>query len=172
MRGRGRARLVEEEEGARRGKSAVGTRALAGLFAPARPGEMADGEGLAEGLERAATLASGRAMRGRLWAEAKALAGLAESYGRLAARADRGELTVDRLPLSLIWQVLSDESSWMGRMAFFTEREDDPDNDVRREYHARQRERWREGEARLREGVEQEIRARAFHAEQRALNGR
>ncbi len=31
-----------------------------------------------------ATLASGRAMKGRLWAEAKALAGLAESYNRLA----------------------------------------------------------------------------------------
>ena len=36
-------------------------------------------------LARQATLASGRAMRGRLWAEAKALAGLAESYRRLAA---------------------------------------------------------------------------------------
>ena len=37
-------------------------------------------------LARAATLASGRAMRGRLWAEAKALAGLAESYQRMAER--------------------------------------------------------------------------------------
>ena len=36
-------------------------------------------------LARLATLASGRAMRGRLWAEAKALAGLAESYRRLAS---------------------------------------------------------------------------------------
>ncbi len=35
-------------------------------------------------LARIATLASGRAMIGRLWAEAKALAGLAESYARLA----------------------------------------------------------------------------------------
>jgi hypothetical protein len=39
--------------------------------------------------------ASGRAMRGRLWAEAKVLAALAESYGRLArtgpGRADAGE---------------------------------------------------------------------------------
>ncbi|QLQ14066.1 MAG: hypothetical protein HZY74_13455 [Brevundimonas sp.] len=37
-------------------------------------------------LERMATLASGRAMTGRLWAEAKALAGLAESYARLVDR--------------------------------------------------------------------------------------
>ena len=38
---------------------------------------------------RIATLASGRAMTGRLWAEARALAGLAESYGRLAAHGQR-----------------------------------------------------------------------------------
>ena len=37
-------------------------------------------------LARTAVLASGRAMRGRLWAEAKALAGLAETYARLAER--------------------------------------------------------------------------------------
>ena len=37
-------------------------------------------------LAQAATLASGRAMKGRLWAEAKALAGLAEAYARLAAQ--------------------------------------------------------------------------------------
>ncbi len=37
-------------------------------------------------LARAAILASGRAMRGRLWSEAKALAGLAESYSRLGER--------------------------------------------------------------------------------------
>lgn len=36
-------------------------------------------------LAKLATVASGRAMRGRLWTEAKALAGLAESYRRLAA---------------------------------------------------------------------------------------
>ena len=38
-------------------------------------------------LSRAATLASGRAMKGRLWHEARALAALAESYTRLAQRA-------------------------------------------------------------------------------------
>ena len=38
-------------------------------------------------LSRTATLASGRAMKQRLWPEARALAALAESYTRLAQRA-------------------------------------------------------------------------------------
>ena len=41
-------------------------------------------------LARLATLASGRAMKGRLWTEAKALAGLAESYGRVGERSGAG----------------------------------------------------------------------------------
>ena len=41
-------------------------------------------------LARLAILASGRAMKGRLWAEAKALAGLAESYGRVGERSGGG----------------------------------------------------------------------------------
>lgn len=41
-------------------------------------------------LARLATLASGRAMKGRLWNEAKALAGLAESYGRVGERTGAG----------------------------------------------------------------------------------
>lgn len=43
-----------------------------------------DGDALV--LARVALLASGRAMRGRLWTEARALAGLAESYARLGDR--------------------------------------------------------------------------------------
>ena len=43
-----------------------------------------DGDALV--LARVALLASGRAMRERLWIEAKALAGLAESYARLGDR--------------------------------------------------------------------------------------
>ena len=39
-------------------------------------------------LAQVALRASGRAMRARLWVEAKALAGLAESYGRLGDRMD------------------------------------------------------------------------------------
>ena len=45
-----------------------------------------DGDALV--LAQVALRASGRAMRARLWAEAKALAGLAESYGRLGDRMD------------------------------------------------------------------------------------
>lgn len=50
-------------------------------------------------LARAAVLASGRAMRGQLWTEARTLAGLAEVYTRLAERrmavADAGEPRLD-----------------------------------------------------------------------------
>jgi len=76
-RARAHARMVEAEEEAARALHPVGTRALKNLFAPAPVDdpEAADPAALA----RAATLASGRAMKGRLWNEAKALAGLAES---------------------------------------------------------------------------------------------
>lgn len=82
-RARAHARMVEEEEAASRSLNPIGSRALKSLFAPppADDPEMTDPAALA----KQATLASGRAMRGRLWAEAKALAGLAESYRRLAA---------------------------------------------------------------------------------------
>lgn len=48
--------------------------------------DLDDEEGDAATLARAATLASGRAMKARLWVEAKALTGLAESYARLSER--------------------------------------------------------------------------------------
>jgi hypothetical protein len=54
------------------------------LFLPADAA--APQEGDAGALARMALLASGRAMRGRLWTEARALAGLAESYVRLGER--------------------------------------------------------------------------------------
>ena len=47
-----------------------------------------------------AMLASGRAMKGRLWNEAKALAGLAESYARLGERARGGGQTIETLDLA------------------------------------------------------------------------
>jgi hypothetical protein len=78
------AREAELEEARRNSPEAVAARLFAGI-AP-------DGEGAGDPavLAREATLASGRAMKGRLWAEAKALAGLAESYARLAAAQGRG----------------------------------------------------------------------------------
>lgn len=81
-RARAHARMVEEEAAAHRALQPVGSRALKGLFSPAPVDDPQAGS--AETLMQVATLASGRAMRGRLWAEAKALAGLAESYARLA----------------------------------------------------------------------------------------
>lgn len=48
--------------------------------------DLEDDDGDPALLARAAILASGRAMKGRLWAEARALAGLAESYSRLGDR--------------------------------------------------------------------------------------
>lgn len=47
--------------------------------------------------------ASARAMTGRLWPEAKALAGLAESYARLEARADE-KVSLETAPLWLVAQ--------------------------------------------------------------------
>jgi len=83
-RARAHARLVAEEEDAVGAGRSVGSRALKGLFAPARADDPDATDPAA--LAQAATLASGRAMKGRLWAEAKALAGLAEAYARLAAQ--------------------------------------------------------------------------------------
>ena len=94
-RARAHARMVEEEEAAHRALQPTGSRALKGLFSPAPVDDPEAGS--PERLMQVATLASGRAMRGRLWAEAKALAGLAESYARLARaegadrRAGRGD---------------------------------------------------------------------------------
>ena len=92
-RARAHARMVEEEEAATRALNPVGSRALKGLFSPERTGGPEGGPDAADPrtLMRLATLASGRAMTGRLWAEAKALAGLAESYGRLAAHDQRAQ---------------------------------------------------------------------------------
>lgn len=109
-RARAHARKVEEEAAAARGLNPVGTRALHGLFAPPREGE-ADPDDPVK-LAREATLASGRAMKGRLWAEAKALAGLAESYLRVAAARGRGPESGagggERVPLADVARALLD----------------------------------------------------------------
>lgn len=76
--GQALAREAELEEARRNSPEAVAARLFDGLEA----GEAEAGD--PAGLARQATLASGRAMRGRLWTEARALAALAESYARLA----------------------------------------------------------------------------------------
>ena len=72
--------------------------------------ELDDAEADAGVLARAATLTSGRAMKGRLWAEAKALVGLAESYGRMAEREAKmvgaGRVTIETMDLQLLYDIL------------------------------------------------------------------
>ncbi|WP_428150694.1 hypothetical protein [Brevundimonas sp.] len=105
-RARAHARMVEEEEAAHRSLNPVGSRALKALFVPA-PVDDPDCSDPAA-LARAAILASGRAMKGRLWSEAKALAGLAESYGRLADRAAAVGMNAYNVPLRVVAEVLDD----------------------------------------------------------------
>jgi hypothetical protein len=83
--GQALAREAELEEARRNSPEAVAARLFEGIGAldEAEAGDPA-------ALARVATRASGRAMTGRLWAEARALAGLAESYARLADRGGRG----------------------------------------------------------------------------------
>ncbi|MBU1323828.1 MAG: hypothetical protein KJ676_01145 [Alphaproteobacteria bacterium] len=76
--GQALAREAELEEARRNSPEAAAARLFDGL----ETGEEETGD--PAGLARQATLASGRAMRGRLWTEARALAALAESYARLA----------------------------------------------------------------------------------------
>ena len=80
-RARAHARMVEDEEAAVGALNPVGTRAIKTLFAPAPLDDPDAGD--AACLARTALLASGRAMKGRLWTEARALAALAESYRRM-----------------------------------------------------------------------------------------
>lgn len=91
------AREAELEEARRNSPEALARRLFDGLE-DRLTGEIADPRELAQ----LATLASGRAMTGRLWAEAKALAGLAESYARLHAKAEAEVMTLDNMPLQLL----------------------------------------------------------------------
>ncbi len=90
--GQALAREAELEEARRNAPEAVAGRLFVGV-------DLSDDEGDAGVLAQTALLASGRAMKGRLWAEAKALAGLAESYRRLdgGARGGDGGFTYDDL---------------------------------------------------------------------------
>jgi len=101
------------------------------LFAPAPADdpEAADPAALA----RAATLASGRAMRGRLWTEARALAGLAESYARLGERARRLDLTVETMDLKLLFETINCDPEIL-RERFWVREGDDPDRAVKAAY--------------------------------------
>ena len=115
------AREAELEEARRNSPEAVAARLFSGLPMPAEDATLENGAEDPATLARMATLASGRAMRGRLWAEARALGALAETYQRLAAReaeeaaggggtngGSRGAaLTPETAPLGLIHAILT-----------------------------------------------------------------
>lgn len=103
-RARAHARMVEDEEAATRSMNPIGSRALKALFSPAPVADPDAGDAAA--LAKAALLASGRAMKGRLWSEAKALAGLAESYARMADRTGGTNIAPEKLPLETLLSVL------------------------------------------------------------------
>jgi hypothetical protein len=89
-------------------------------------------------LARAATLASGRAMKGRLWNEARALAGLAESYARLGERAKRRELTVETMDLKLLFEAMNCDQEII-RERFWIHGDEDPDRAVKSAYWEQRR---------------------------------
>ena len=141
------AREAELEAARRNSPEAVAARLFAGLPMPSDEGE-SDGCEDPAALARMAMLASGRAMRGRLWAEARALGALAETYQRLAAREAEdaggggvrgsgpdGALTVADLPLALVLQML--EMGTEEKVALFRylpEGRPDPDRAVRKAF--------------------------------------
>lgn len=85
-------------------------------------------------LARVAATASGRAMRGRLWAEARALTALAESYQRMAGQAHAREAgTLETLPLSSVFNVcMASEARLQARFHISTRPgARDPDRDLK-----------------------------------------
>lgn len=121
-RARAHARMVEAEEASVRSMQPVGSRALKALFQPA-PADDPEATDPAA-LSKAATLASGRAMKGRLWNEARALAGLAETYSKLAEREAKGSeaarLTAETVDLPLLFDILvTDNEAARARFALW-----------------------------------------------------
>lgn len=154
------ARETELEEARRNSPEAVAGRLFDGIeLNEAEAGDPAV-------LMRAATLASGRAMQGRLWTEAKALAGLAESYARLGAREARsgGGGTIETVDLQLLFDILFDDKHRVvERFAVDPDNiEGDPDAALKRAFWERRAAGYRD----MRDREEQQMR-RAFAAERR-----
>ncbi len=104
------------------------------LFAPSEE----EADETAEVLAETAMRASARAMRGRMWDEARALAQLAEAYGRMAQRSERtrgrGEVTLDDIPLELIKALaLNEDQCASSRLAIWDEADPHP---AKQEYWA------------------------------------
>jgi hypothetical protein len=130
--GQALAREAELEEARRNAPEAVAARLFAGLDLDA------DEEGDPGALARTAVLASGRAMKGRLWAEARALAGLAETYARLESRAvaDRKSgMTIETVDIRLLAEILMHPHP-EERLAAWNVKPDTPEFEVSKAYWA------------------------------------
>ena len=109
-RARAHARMVEEEEAAHRSMTPGRVAGVEG--AVRRRPSTTRCRAIRRLWPRRRSWRRGRAMKGRLWAEAKALAGLAEAYARLGereARAANGGMTIETLPLPLVYEIMCDE---------------------------------------------------------------
>lgn len=126
--GQALAREAELEEARRNSPEAVAAR----LFDDMESEPPGAGEPVA--LARVAAMASGRAMRGRLWAEAKALTALAESYQRMAGQEQAREAgTLETLPLSSVFNVAMASEERLEARFHISERPGvkDPDRDLK-----------------------------------------
>lgn len=136
-RARAHARMVEEEEQAHNALTPVGTRALKSLFQPAPSADPGAADPAA--LMKQATLAAGRAMRGRLWSEAQALAKLAESFARLDKEQRQSEeartITYEKLPLSLVMDILEGGTLKVPHDIFIWPDKPDADLEHKRRWH-------------------------------------
>lgn len=125
-----RAREAELQEARRNSPEALAS----GLFDGIEALDDGDEAGDPGALARMATRASGRAMRGRLWLEAKALAGLAESYARLAEKAGPGGAggSIETMPLDRLMEIVFDRDERVTKR--FTRRTDgraDPEAELK-----------------------------------------
>lgn len=125
------AREAELEEARRNSPEAVAARLFDGVaLDEAQAGDAA-------ALMRVAVLASGRAMKGRLWSEAKALAGLAESYARLAEKGGRSGGSIETIDLELLYEIVLDPDQKVStRFAVDPDNPDAPGAALKRAYWA------------------------------------
>jgi hypothetical protein len=129
---RAHARAVEAAEAVRAEPPRAEQRVLKTLFAPERADDPHGGDPIE--LARVAAMASGRAMRGRLWTEARALTALAESYQRMAGQEQAREAgTLETLPLSSVFNVTMASEERLEARFHISERPGvkDPDRDLK-----------------------------------------
>ena len=135
-RARAHAQAVEAAEAVQTEPLRAEQKVLKSLFAPGKANDPDAGDPAA--LATLATLASGRAMTGRLWSEARALAGLAESYARLgerAAGARGGGGSIATIDLGLLREIIVDpDGAVTQRFARKDEGANDPDAALKAHY--------------------------------------